>query len=84
MTARPDRYFARIDAHLPTLPDDAARRSFLLQQQAGWELRYERFILTEGKSEPCADHGDPPQASDFMLVITGLGARRGALEKVAA
>lgn len=75
MTDRPAIYFARIDAHLPTLGGRAARRSFLAQQLAGWEFRYERWQLTDGKSEPCADHGDPPQASDFLLVITGLAAR---------
>ena len=81
MSARPDRYFSRVDAHLPTLADDAARRSFLAQQLAGWEYRYENWQLTDGKSEPVLDHGDPPQAADFMLVITGIGARLGVLAK---
>ena len=81
MADRPDRYFSRVDPHLATLPDDATRRSFLAQQLAGWEFRYERWQLTEGKSEPCADHGDPPQAADFMLVITGLAARLGTRAK---
>ena len=79
MTTRSDRYFARIDTHLPTLADVGARRAFLAQQLAGWEYRYERWQLTEGTSEPYADNGDPAQAADFMLVITGLGARLGAL-----
>lgn len=78
---RPTRYFSRVDPHLATLPDDAARRTFLAQQLAGWEFRYERWQLTDGKSEPCADYGDPPQASDFLLVITGLAARLGELSK---
>ena len=81
MRDRPARYFSRIDAHLPTLADDNARRSFLAQQLAGWEYRYENWQLTDGDSEPALDHGDPPQASDFMLVITGLGARLGELAK---
>ena len=84
MTTRSDYFLARVDRHLPTLSDAAARRSFLLQQQAGWELRYERFILTDGDSEPVTDPTDPPQAADFLLVITGLGARRDALKQQVA
>jgi hypothetical protein len=77
---RADRYLDRIDRHLPTLPDDAARRSFLAQQLAGWEFRYQRWQLTDGASEPPGlDHGDPPQAGDFVLTIIGLAARRNAL-----
>ncbi len=81
MTARSDHFLARVVRHLPTLADDAARRSFLLQQQAGWEMRYEAFILTDGDSEPATNPADPPQAADFLLVIAGLGARRDALPK---
>ena len=76
---RASRFIARVDAHLPTLCDDAARRAFLDRQLEGWEQRYARFLATEGASEPAADPADPPQAADFLLAITALAARRIAL-----
>jgi hypothetical protein len=42
-TGRATRFIACIDAHLPTLKNDAARRDFLDQQLDGWERRYARF-----------------------------------------
>jgi hypothetical protein len=79
-TERVTRFIARMDAHLPTLPDDAARRIFLDRQLDGWERRYARFVATEGCSEPIAVSADPPQAADFLLTIVGLAARRCALD----
>lgn len=76
---RVKRFIARVDAHLPTLPDDAARRAFLDRQLEGWEYRYARFLATEGASEPAGDPADPPHAADFLLTITALAARRIAL-----
>ena len=78
---RTTRFIARIDAQLPTLKDDAARRAFLDQQLDGWERRYARFLATEGECEPVTAASDPPQASDFLLTITGLAARRGTLDE---
>jgi hypothetical protein len=80
-TNRVTRFIARMDAHLPTLPDDAARRIFLDRQLDGWERRYARFVATEGCSEPIAVSADPPQAADFLLTIIGLAARRCALDE---
>ena len=76
---RATRFIARLDGHLRTLADDAARRAFLDCQLEGWEHRYARFIATEGASEPAVDPADPPQAADFLLTITALAARRDAL-----
>jgi hypothetical protein len=76
---RAGRFIARVDAHLPTLCDDAARRAFLDRQLEGWEHRYARFLATEGASEPPTGPADPPQAADFLLTITALAARRVAL-----
>jgi hypothetical protein len=76
---RSTRFIARVDAHLPTLADDAARRVFLERQLEGWERRYARFIATEGESEHATVPADPPQAADFLLTITALAARCDAL-----
>lgn len=75
---RAARFVARVDAHLPTLADDAARRAFLDRQLEGWERRYARFLATEGESEPAGASTEPPQAADFLLTITALAARRDA------
>jgi hypothetical protein len=80
-TGRATRFIARIDAHLPTLKDDTARRDFLDRQLDGWERRYARFLATEGECVPVRVANDPPQAADFLLTITGLAARRSALDK---
>jgi hypothetical protein len=76
---RAKRFIARVDAHLPTLCDDAARRAFLDRQLEGWEHRYARFLATEGASEFTADPGEPLHAAEFLLTITALAARRIAL-----
>jgi hypothetical protein len=80
MSARTAKFLARIDAHLPTLTL-GARKSFLAQQIAGWEFRYENFQLTDGASEPVKDRADPPQAADFLLTITQLEARLAAVKQ---
>jgi len=76
---RTRRFIARIDAHLPRLADDRARRAFLARQLEGWECRYARFIATQGASEFSASTRDPPHAADFLLTITALAARAAAL-----
>ena len=50
------RFLARLDRHLLTLADQAARRDFLDRQLEGWQRRYARFIATEGESEPVLIH----------------------------
>jgi hypothetical protein len=76
---RTTRFLARIDVHLATLPE-SKRAAFLRQQVAGWEMRYEQFQLTDGRSEPVTDAANPPQAADFVLTIEGLDARLRALD----
>ncbi len=76
---RTRRFIARVDAHLPRLADDRARRAFLARQLEGWESRYARFIATQGASEFSASTRDPPHAADFLLTITALAARAAAL-----
>ena len=41
--------------------------------------RYACFIATDGASEFTLNRADPPQATDFLLTITSLAARRVAL-----
>ena len=77
--SRAARFFARLDRQLAVLADASARCGFLERQLAGWEHRYARFVATEGASEPACDPADPPQASDFLVTIAGLAARRSTL-----
>jgi len=76
---RTGRFIARIDAHLPSLANDAARRGFLARQLERWQSRYARFIATQGASEFVASPRDPPHPADFLLTITALAARAAAL-----
>jgi hypothetical protein len=80
-TNRVAHFVVRLDAYLPRLKDDAARRTFLDRQLEGWERRYARFVLTEGESEPFADSANRPQAFDFLLTIAVVAARRDALNE---
>lgn len=83
MTDRTAKFLARVDAHLPTLPDAAARRSFLAQQAAAWQFRYERFVMTGGESEAVTDTENPPQAADFLMTILALSTRHEAVAREA-
>lgn len=42
--SRTEKYIARLHAHLPALPDDAARFEFLTGEMAKWEERRDAFI----------------------------------------
>lgn len=66
------RYFARVDAHLPTLPDDAARVSFLHQQIANVEARYELF---GARVEAGRKVDRDVQAADFIVAMADLRIR---------
>lgn len=76
MPDRTTRFLVRVENHLATLPDDAARRSFLDCQIVGWEYRRSRFVVTGGDSEPVINPADPPNAADFVATIAALAARR--------
>jgi len=54
---------------------DYERQQFLEVQLTGWNYRYARFVLTQGRSEPDYLADDPPHCSDFLLTITGLSSR---------
>ena len=58
--ARPSRFFGRIDAYLPALPDDEARSMFLDHQIEGWKRCSSRFATSDGTSQPEYDPADRP------------------------
>ncbi len=76
---RDERFLARLDMHLATLANNAARAAFIERQLEAWQRRYARFIATQGASEPITDAADPPQAADFLLTIAALAARCKAI-----
>lgn len=73
-------YAARLDAHLPTLADDRARRAFLTSQLQRFENDYIAFQGKAARDEPL-----PPnvRAADFTLTIAEIGRRLGAYAEVA-
>jgi hypothetical protein len=77
-STRASRFMRRIDAHLPTLPDDRARRLFLARQLDEWQRRYARFLVNGGASAT-GDGAEPPHAADFLLTIAALARRHSAL-----
>jgi hypothetical protein len=76
------RYLARVDAHLPTLPDDGARVAFLNNEMSKWDARYENF----GARVEAGAKVDPDvQAADFIVTIADLRTRANQYQpKVAA
>ena len=76
---RSARFLARVDDYVPRLTGAAARRAFLQRQIEAWEARYTRFIASEGRSEVVVAAADPPDATDFVLTISGLAARRASV-----
>lgn len=79
-TVRPTRacrYMARVEAHLPALANNHARRAFIVNEMSKWEERFARFVATEGSSHRHGDSPDQPSAFDFVETIAALGALRG-------
>jgi hypothetical protein len=70
---RTSRYMRRVEAHLPVLHDDSARRDFISREMDKWEERYARFVATEGDSHRSGDDSDQPSAFDFTETIAALG-----------
>lgn len=75
----PDLMARRLDAYLPTLQSDHARRVFLKAQLASFERQYGTFIQSGGKSA----RRDPvfgfPTEFDFSLTINAINTRLSAL-----
>lgn len=72
------RFCARVDAHLPTLPDDDARFAFLKDQEAQWIGRYTAFtsaVIAGGKVDPDIN------AADYVLTIAELRIRADQYER---
>lgn len=72
---RTERYSARLDAHLATLPNDTARRAFLDREMETWEQRYNDFQMRVGAGS-IEITGDHATAHDYLLTITEIGTRR--------
>lgn len=77
---RTARYIARLDAHLPMLADDDARRAFLRFQRDVWVERYETFMGDVDSQRPtggeCVD--------DYIETIAELNRRIAEHERRAA
>lgn len=81
VSSRTDRYLADIDAHLAAITADRQKRLFLEALISGWERRYAKFICrAEGDFDPPPIADEPATASDYLLTITGLGARLARME----
>ncbi len=73
-----EQYAARVDAHLPTLADDAARRAFLRAEEAKWVGRYEAFQSRILSGLPTFS-GET--AYDYVLTIAEITGRLALLQK---
>jgi hypothetical protein len=64
-----NRYRTRLDAHLATLTDDAARRRFLDREYERWQTLYQRFE---------ADSSILPGATafDFFITLSDISVRQ--------
>lgn len=76
---RAARYCARVDAHLPTLPSDAAKRAFIANEIEKWMERYANFARTVDSG---VDPGDV-HAVDYVETIAELHSRKAKYEEPA-
>lgn len=83
MDEKPDRttrYAARLDAHLPTLADDAARRAFLTSQFNFFDRKYGEFQIKVMRGDDVGDE----TAWDYVLSMTEISGRLALLPQEAA
>lgn len=80
---RVERYCARFDAHLDTLPDDRARRLFCDREMSNWTASYERWAVAvdSGRLEP---KEDGPSAFDYTLTLAEISSRQARFAPVTA
>jgi hypothetical protein len=77
MSPHVERYLARLDAYLPTLPAEE-RRPFLLRQAKSWRDAYAAFTARVDAGLPT----DPAvHAADYVVTIAEIDQRLGRLEK---
>jgi hypothetical protein len=76
-TPHVDRYLARLDAYLPTLPIEE-RRQFLRRQANSWHNAYAAFTARVDAGLPT----DPNvHAADYLITIAEVEARLARLEE---
>lgn len=78
-SARADAYAVRVDAHLASLPDDAARLAYLGREKANWFERYEGFCTAIDGGTMAVKPGGPT-AWDYLATINMLAARQARYE----
>jgi hypothetical protein len=72
-----ERYLARLDAYLPTLPE-SERRRFLLSQAKSWRDAYAAFTARVDAGLPT----DPAvHAADYVVTIAEIDQRLARIEK---
>jgi hypothetical protein len=72
-----ERYLARLDAYLPTLPPDE-RRLFLLRQAKSWRDAYGAFVARVDAGLPT----DPAvHAADYLVTMAEIDQRLAQLAK---
>lgn len=69
---RTDRYRARLDIHLASLPNDAQRRMFLDNEVAKWRALYMEFTTAVMLG---VNEGDAT-AFDYLITIADIEIRR--------
>jgi hypothetical protein len=70
------RYVDRVDAHLPTLADDAARAAFLSRELRKWGHRYDAFRADVFAGRPV---DTTIHAVDYFTTQSELRTRLGAI-----
>lgn len=78
--SRPERFIARVRAHVAGLSSDAQRREFLAVQHAHWERLYSAFIA---KVDAGRDPGSAT-AFEFTETIAALEIELAKYERKAA
>lgn len=80
---RLSRYMARVQAHLPTLANDDARRAFLAAEEEKWCQRYENWCLKMDTDTASPDDRELTPF-DFLDTMSAVRKRKDDFAKVAA
>jgi hypothetical protein len=76
-TPHVERYLARLDAYLPTIPAEE-RRPFLLRQAQSWRDAYAAFVARVDAGLPT----DPAvHAADYLVTMAEIDQRLAQLAK---
>lgn len=80
-TVRTAAYVGRLDAHLDSLADDAARVEFLEREESNWRNRYREWCACMDNDRPVPRSLEGATAFDFIVTLSDIGTRKARYQQ---